>query len=117
MQVRAGAGQVRHHSHLGGAAEGPQQNATCMPWDGRGRLPLGLAAVATAPAADAYPGDPSPGCEGQVFAKYCDGRIRPDGTFKRCTTTCSPFTYVCQIIDNNAPFPPIPLGQPDHHID
>jgi hypothetical protein len=48
---------------------------------------------------------------------YCDGRIRPDGTFKRCTTTYSPFTSVCRIIDNNAPFPPIPLGQPDHHID
>ncbi len=73
--------------------------------------------VATAPAAYAYPGDPSPGCDGQVFAMYCDGPIRPDGTFKRCTTTYSPSTYVCRIIDNNAPFPPIPLGQPDHHID
>ena len=100
---------------------GPQRGRSrmrhaCLGTGGAGS-PLGLAAIATAPAADAYPGDPSPGCEGQVFAMYCDGRIRPDGTFKRCTTTYSPFTSVCRIIDNNAPFPPIPLGQPDHHID
>jgi hypothetical protein len=80
----------------------------------------------TAPAANAYPGGPAARCETQVFAMYCDGPIRPDATFQRCTTTFAqsagpggivPPTYMCRIIDNNAPFPPIPLGQPPHHID
>ena len=54
---------------------------------------------------------------------YCDGPIRPDGTWQRCTTTYPSFgggvyvpqTYMCRVI--GYPVPPLPLGQPDHHID
>lgn len=49
-------------------------------------LLIGGAAVGTAPA-DAMPGDPAPGCESMtmfVTTLYCDGPIRPDGSWKRC---------------------------------
>jgi len=86
-------------------------------------LPL---ALLPAPPATAYPGDPAAGCETQVFAMYCDGPIRPDGTWQRCTSTAPsytggaypvyvPPTYMCRVIGD--PVPPLPLGQPPHHID
>jgi hypothetical protein len=79
-------------------------------------------AVALAPAATA-------GCESQVFATYCDGPIRPDGTWDRCFQSAPQATYGqwgqvsgvvpsvgrCYPIDPNA-FPPTPLGQPPYHI-
>lgn len=65
------------------------------------------------------------GCEGQAFAQYCDGPIRPDGTWDRCMEaygTTNAFGAVlvpnvsrCYPIDPNA-FPPTPLGQPLYHI-
>ncbi|HEY9266343.1 MAG TPA: hypothetical protein VIQ11_17235, partial [Mycobacterium sp.] len=41
-----------------------------------GTVVLGGVLAVAAPAANAYPGDPMPGCETQVFATYCDGPIR-----------------------------------------
>lgn len=46
-----------------------------------------IAAMSAAPAALAYPGDPNPGCESGGFLNatlFCDGPIRPDGTWQRC---------------------------------
>lgn len=36
------------------------------------------------PPAQAYPGDPMPGCATEVFRTMCDGPVRPDSTWKRC---------------------------------
>ncbi|SIJ61703.1 Uncharacterised protein [Mycobacteroides abscessus subsp. bolletii] len=88
-------------------------------------LAAGLAVVA-APAASAVPGDPMPGCETQVFATYCDGPIRPDGSWKRCLFASGqsggPGVYVppvqnCFMVPAADQIPPTPLGQPGHHID
>nr|WP_052741308.1 hypothetical protein [Mycobacterium sp. UM_NZ2] len=46
-----------------------------------------IAALSAAPVAVAYPGDPNPGCESGGFMNatlFCDGPIRPDGTWQRC---------------------------------
>lgn len=71
----------------------------------------------------ADPGDPMQGCETQLFATYCDGPIRPDGSWRRCTWTAPsytgrvgvPGTVMCREI--SLPVPALPLGQPDHHIE
>lgn len=73
----------------------------------------------------AYPGDPMPGCESTLFATYCDGPIRPDNTFQRCWQTIGQWTYYggfgggryCNKVDLNGPWPVIPVGAPQHHID
>lgn len=64
----------------------------------------------------------SAGCETQAFAQYCDGPIRPDGTFDRCQTAFGqtypyiPTTHRCYPVDPSQPWPMFPLGQPQHHI-
>lgn len=73
--------------------------------------------IAAAPAAA--------GCETQAFAQYCDGPIRPDGTWDRCMAAFGqgypghigyvPTVSRCYPVDP-ANFPPIPLGQPLDHI-
>ena len=86
-----------------------------------------LAAVALAPAAHAYPGDPMSGCEQGGWLNgttYCDGPIRPDGMFQRCFyippqpngLSWFPATQGCRILDTNAP-DPYPPGTPQHHIE
>lgn len=83
-------------------------------------------AMIAAPAAVAVPGDPMAGCETQVFATYCDGPVRPDGSWKRCLFANGqyggPGVYVppvqnCFIVPAADQVPPVPLGQPNHHID
>lgn len=90
---------------------------------GAGALALGL--MTAAPAA-AVPGDPMPGCETQVFATYCDGPIREDGSWKRCLFVPAQPTYGggfappvqnCFIVPGVDQIPPLPLGQPPHHIE
>jgi hypothetical protein len=82
--------------------------------------------LAVIPTANAVPGDPMPGCETQVFANYCDGPIREDGSWKRCLFAHSQYTgsggYIppvqnCFIVPAADQIPPLPLGQPNHHID
>lgn len=89
------------------------------------------AATAAAPDASAVPGDPMAGCETQVFANYCDGPIREDGSWKRCLFAHGSYTggfdgnpgsYIppvqnCFPVPNENEIPPLPLGQPSHHID
>lgn len=87
-------------------------------------LAAGVAVIVN-PTASAAPGDPMPGCETQVFANYCDGPIRADGSWKRCLFAHGSFgggSYVppvqnCFIVPGVDQIPPTPLGQPDHHID
>lgn len=87
-------------------------------------LGAGLAAF-VAPSASAVPGDPMPGCETQVFATYCDGPIREDGSWKRCLFAHSQYTgggYIppvqnCFMVPGVNQIPPLPLGQPGHHIE
>ena len=73
------------------------------------------------PSAWAVPGDPMPGCETQVFANYCDGPIRDDGSWKRCMFAHGqgnvPPVQNCFIVPGVDQIPPTPLGQPNHHID
>jgi hypothetical protein len=67
----------------------------------------------------------SAGCEGQAFAQYCDGPIRPDGTWDRCFVAYGstnafgavtvPAVGRCYPIDPNA-WPMLPLGQPQYHV-
>lgn len=92
---------------------------------------LATAAVVGAPSAVAVPGDPMAGCETQIFANYCDGPIREDGSWRRCLFAHGSFTggydgmpgsYIppvqnCFIVPNENEIPPLPLGQPGHHID
>jgi hypothetical protein len=89
---------------------------------------IGGTIAAAAPAANAYPGDPMPGCVTQFGSVLCDGPIRPDGTFQRCWSNPGSYTpgryggYIppmvnCQIVDTNQPWPMIPFGAPQHHID
>jgi hypothetical protein len=92
------------------------------------RCATALAAVTTAiiyplsiaPVAAAYPGDPMPNCESAGLFNtvlYCDGPIRPDGTWQRCWTwqpsgSASGGTR-CQVISAGN----LPFGlQPDHHL-
>ena len=63
------------------------------------------------------------GCETQPFAQYCDGPIRPDGTWDRCQVAFGqsypnyiPTTSRCYPIDPAQPWPMFPLGQPQYHI-
>lgn len=70
------------------------------------------------------------GCDYQVFAQYCDGPLRADGTFERCQTTYGgpmygqygqvsgvvPGTYRCYPINPAEPWPMFPLGQPQRHL-
>lgn len=82
-------------------------------------------AVLDAPAASAVPGDPMPGCEAQLFATYCDGPIRNDGSWKRCLFAHAqsgggayvPPVQNCFMVPAVDQIPPTPLGQPDHHVD
>lgn len=84
-----------------------------------------LTACAPAPTASAVPGDPMAGCETQVFANYCDGPIRPDGSWKRCMFAHGqygggvypPPVQNCFIVPGADQIPPTPIGQPNHHID
>ncbi|PXX09238.1 CDGP domain-containing protein [Mycolicibacterium moriokaense] len=84
-----------------------------------------MTAQPLAPSASAVPGDPMAGCETQVFAQYCDGPIREDGSWKRCLFANGQYgggAYVppvtnCFIIPSGDQIPPLPLGQPDHHIE
>lgn len=67
----------------------------------------------------------SAGCESQVFATYCDGPIKPDGTWVRCFQTTgetnvfggviSPSVGRCFPYDPSNP-PLTPLGQPGDHV-
>lgn len=83
------------------------------------------AALAAAPTATAVPGDPMPGCETQIFANYCDGPIREDGSWKRCLMAhgqyigniYTPPVQNCFIIPGADQIPPTPLGQPNYHIE
>ena len=100
------------------------------------RCATALAALTTAiigelivaPIAAAYPGDPMPGCVTQMGSVLCDGPIRPNGTFQRCWS--NPGSFVggpypvynppmrnCEIVDTNQPWPLIPIGAPQYHID
>lgn len=97
------------------------------------RCAMALAAVTTAiiyalssaPVASTYPGDPMPNCVSAGLFNavlYCDGPIRPDGTWQRCWTSQPGYSpqggWVgggtnCEITDQSR----LPLGlQPDHHI-
>jgi hypothetical protein len=91
---------------------------------------VGLAVVITIGAATVgFAAPASAGCEAQVFAQYCDGPVRPDGTWDRCFQSAPQATFGqwgqvsgivpsvgrCYPIDPNA-FPPTPLGQPQYHI-
>lgn len=90
---------------------------------------LTVAVTGLATAAIGFAAPASAGCEFQAFAKYCDGPVRPDGTWDRCfETTPQPFygqygqiagyvpvTGRCYPVDPNA-FPQFPLGQPLYHI-
>jgi len=88
-------------------------------------IAVAVVAVPFAPAATAVPGDPMPGCETQVFANYCDGPIRPDGSWRRCLmakgsyagAVYTPPVENCFLVPGADQIPPLPLGQPDHHID
>jgi len=59
----------------------------------------------------------------------CDGPIRPDGTFKRCWGSRAyvsgsllysiviPRMVHCEDVDPSQPWPLIPVGAPQHHIE
>lgn len=73
--------------------------------------------------------DPNVHCLSTTFALYCDGPIQPDGTFTRRWTTTGgsyvglngmgwiPGTENYQTINVNEPWPTLPLGAPQFHID
>ena len=92
---------------------------------GLGYVVLVLIIGFSTPKAHAYPGDPMPGCESTLFATYCDGPVRPDATFQRCWTTIGQWTNYggfgggryCNMVDLKGPWPVIPVGAPQHHID
>lgn len=86
----------------------------------------GVMTLPFTPTANAVPGDPMAGCETQVFATYCDGPIREDGSWKRCLTAAPQYTPIggyippvqnCFIVPAADQIPALPLGQPNHHID
>jgi hypothetical protein len=84
-----------------------------------------MLALPASPTANAVPGDPMPGCQPQIFATYCDGPIREDGSWKRCLFANGQYgggVYVppvqnCFIVPGADQIPPTPLGQPPFHID
>ena len=84
-----------------------------------------MLALPASPTANAVPGDPMPGCQTQIFATYCDGPIREDGSWKRCLFANAQYgggVYVppvqnCFIVPGPDQIPPTPLGQPPQHID
>jgi hypothetical protein len=82
------------------------------------------------PQAHAYPGDPLPGCIASWGTTLCDGPVRPDGTFKRCWWSSGYYEWTpvggpgfmppmanCEIVDLSQPWPLIPIGAPQQHID
>ena len=82
--------------------------------------------LAASPTANAVPGDPLEGCQTQIFATYCDGPIREDGSWKRCLFANGQYggsgVYIppvqnCFIVPGADQIPPTPLGQPPFHID
>lgn len=91
-------------------------------------LPAALvAAIILAPTAHAVPGDPEPGCQTLPGGKFCDGPIRPDGSWKRCAYnpgllvpgrygSYMPPTTHCFMVPGLGQVPALPLGQPPHHI-
>jgi hypothetical protein len=82
--------------------------------------------IASAPPASA-------GCQSATPADtYCDGPIAPDGTWQRCHQNAGgyrtywgrnvygpvhPPTNRCYQVDPAQPWPPLPLGQPQYHVD
>ena len=82
-------------------------------------------ALPLAPFANAVPGDPMAGCETQVFADYCDGPVRENGSWKRCLFAHGqagggvyiPPVQNCFIVPGVGQVPPLPLGQPPYHIE
>jgi hypothetical protein len=60
----------------------------------------------------------------------CDGPIRPNNTFQCCWSNPGSFTWTpiggpgyvppmsnCEIVDLNQPWPMIPFGAPQYHVD
>lgn len=86
--------------------------------------------VAVPAVGDGVASPASAGCETQPFAQYCDGPLRPDGTFERCQTTYGgpmygqygqvsgivPGTFRCYPVNPAEPWPMLPLGQPQRHL-
>ena len=73
----------------------------------------------------------SAGCEANMLGvQYCDGPIRPDGTWDRCwhsdafatygplgqVQTITPAMGKCFPVDPSQPWPPIPIAQPQYHV-
>ena len=91
-----------------------------------GAVVLAVVSVGS-PVAHAVPGDPMPGCETGAFnSMWCDGPIREDGTWKRCSTwqpyfvpgpygSYTPGGSKCEI--NGGDPPHFMFLSPDHHID
>lgn len=117
-------------SSVGGSAYAPVMKRILMSTVVAGAALIGGAINSEAPAG-AIPGDPMAGCETQVFANYCDGPVRPDGSWKRCLFARGQYTggfgdvpgvYTppvenCFVVPGPDQIPPLPLGQPPHHID
>lgn len=95
-----------------------------------GRILAAAAITATIAASSIGSAAPaSAGCEAGAFAQYCDGPVRPDGTWDRCFQTQPqpfygqygqisgwvPSVGRCYPVDPAA-FPPTPFGQPQYHI-
>lgn len=83
--------------------------------------------LASVPIAHADPDQMGTNCESNFWGSlYCDGPVRPDGTWTRCVTTQQqlsggfdsnppiliPSIHKCYPVDPAA----MPFGQPDHHI-
>lgn len=94
----------------------------------RGIIAVGAALIGI-PISVVLAAPASAGCDYQVFASYCDGPLRADGTFERCQATYGgpmygqygvsgwvPNTYRCYPIDPRQPWPMLPLGQPQRHL-
>jgi hypothetical protein len=69
------------------------------------------------------------GCEVNLLgAQYCDGPIRPDGTWKRCWATGQqiypsgptfgvvPAMGNCYTVNPAVPWPLTPIGQPHYYV-
>jgi hypothetical protein len=88
----------------------------------------GVMILAFAPAAHADPMGTN--CETNLLgALYCDGPVRPDGSWTRCVDVSPQPVYggpegqwdgstmpFHQCYDYDPAQPPFKLGQPDHHI-
>jgi hypothetical protein len=86
---------------------------------GAGGVLVAAAGVLNAPATRA---DTVDGCEYEAFTSYCDGPMRPDGTWERCRRTSAvirevlvPSEPTCFIIDPAKPAT-MPPGEPPFHI-